>query len=51
MKIEGLSKPAIVNIDGMYLFGNDGKKVREQVACMHVQGAVTCPHIHIFRHY
>lgn len=26
--VEGLSKPAVVNVDGMYLFGNDGKKVR-----------------------
>ncbi len=25
--IEGLAKPAVVNVDGMYLFGNDGKKV------------------------
>ncbi len=27
VKVEGLSKPAVVNSDGMYLFGNDGKKV------------------------
>jgi len=25
--IEGLSKPAVVNNDGMYIFGSDGKKV------------------------
>ena len=25
--VEGLSKPAIVNSDGMYVYGNDGKKV------------------------
>ena len=25
--IEGLKKPAVVNNDGMYIFGADGKKV------------------------
>jgi len=25
--VEGLSKPAVVNNDGMYIFGSDGKKV------------------------
>ena len=25
--VEGLDKPAVVNKRGMYLFGNDGKKV------------------------
>ena len=27
VKVEGLAQPAVVNSDGMYIFGNDGKKV------------------------
>ena len=27
VKVEGLANPAIVNSSGMYIFGNDGKKV------------------------
>ena len=27
VNISGLSRPAIVNNDGMYIFGSDGKKV------------------------
>ena len=29
VKVDGLAKPAVVNSDGMYIFGNDGKKVRK----------------------
>ena len=29
VRVQGLSKPAIVNGDGMYIYGNDGKKVSE----------------------
>ena len=28
VSIAGLSRPAVVNNDGMYIFGSDGKKVR-----------------------
>jgi len=35
VKVDGMSQPAVVNVDGMYLFGNDGKKVRLQ-GCLHV---------------
>lgn len=27
VNVQGLSKPAIVNSNGMYIYGNDGKKV------------------------
>ena len=27
VNISGLSRPAVVNNDGMYIFGSDGKKV------------------------
>lgn len=30
VKVQGLSKPAIVNSDGMHIYGNDGKKVSEK---------------------
>ena len=31
MAVEGLKNPALVNSDGMYIFGSDGKKVRCKV--------------------
>ena len=33
VNIEGLKRPAVVNDDGMYIFGSDGKKVREWLNC------------------
>lgn len=30
VKVDGLSRPAIVNSDGMYIYGNDGKKVSSE---------------------
>ena len=30
VQVEGLSQPAVVNNDGMYIFGTDGKKVRRK---------------------
>ena len=34
--VEGLKKPAVVNNDGMYIFGTDGKKVHCKRAYMYV---------------
>ena len=27
VKVQGMSQPAVLNEDGMYFYGNDGKKV------------------------
>lgn len=34
VKVEGLSKPAVVNSDGMYIYGSDGKKVSKPMSVL-----------------